>query len=56
MPGRVRPLKLSPQLMPLLGIFALVLLLAGCDRCGEWIKSEGGKTPLVCKGDGPKAQ
>jgi len=50
--GRARSLKFSP----LLGVFALALLLAGCDRCGEWIKSEGGKTPLICKGDGPKAQ
>jgi hypothetical protein len=53
MPKRFYPLKLS-LLMPLLGIFALALLLAGCDRCGDWIKSEGGNTPLVCKGDGPK--
>ncbi|HEY4862607.1 MAG TPA: hypothetical protein VIH65_00660 [Xanthobacteraceae bacterium] len=56
MPKRARPLKFSPQLTLLLGVFALALLLAGCDRCGEWIKSEGGKTPLICKGDGPKAQ
>lgn len=56
MHGPSRPLKLMPQLMPLLGIFALALLLAGCDRCGEWLKSEGGNTPLVCKGDGPKPQ
>jgi hypothetical protein len=52
MPERFRPLRLSP----LLGIFALALLLAGCDRCGEWLKSESGKMPLVCKGDGPKPQ
>jgi hypothetical protein len=54
MPKRFRLLKLSPQLKPLLGVFALAFLLAGCDRCGEWIKSQGGNTPLVCKGDGPK--
>jgi hypothetical protein len=52
MPERFRPLKFSP----LLGVFALALLLAGCDRCGEWLKSESGKTPIVCKGDGPKPQ
>lgn len=52
---RFYPLKLSP-LAPLLGILALALLLAGCDRCGYWIKSEGGNTPLVCKGYGPKPQ
>ncbi len=46
----------SLKLMPLLGIFALVLLLAGCDRCGDWVKSEGGNTLIVCKGDGPKPQ
>jgi hypothetical protein len=56
MQKRFYPLKPSPQLMPLLGIFALALLLAGCDRCGNWIKSEGGNTPIVCKGDGPKPQ
>ena len=52
MPERFRPLKISP----LLGVFALALLLAGCDRCGDWVKSEGGHTLLVCKGDGPKPQ
>jgi hypothetical protein len=54
MPDHSRPLKL----LPLLGVFALALalLLAGCDRCGDWIKSEGGKMPLACKGDGPKPQ
>ena len=52
MPERSRSLKL----LPLLGVFALALLLAGCDRCGELIKSVGGNTPLVCKSDGPKPQ
>jgi len=52
MPKRFRPLKLSP----LLGVLALALLLAGCDRCGDLIKSAGGNTPLVCKGDGAKPQ
>ena len=52
MPERARPLKLPP----LVGVFALALLLAGCDRCGDLIKSAGGNTPLVCKGDGPKPQ
>jgi hypothetical protein len=56
MHGPSSPLKLLPQLTPLPGIFALALLLAGCDRCGDLIKSAGGNTPLVCKGDGPKAQ
>ena len=48
----------SPRLKFLLpiGIFALALMLAGCDRCGDLIKSAGGNMPLVCKGDGPKAQ
>jgi hypothetical protein len=48
----------SPRLKLLspLGIFALALMLASCDRCGDLIKSMGGNTPLVCKGDGPKAQ
>jgi hypothetical protein len=55
MPKRFYPLKLS-LLMPLLCMLTLALLLAGCDRCGDWIKSEGGNTPLVCKGDGPKPQ
>lgn len=32
------------------------LLVAGCDRCGEWLKSEGGATQLACKSDGPKPQ
>lgn len=44
----------SLKLVPLLG--ALALLLAGCDRCGDLIKSMGGNTPLVCKSDGPKPQ
>lgn len=52
MPEHARPLKLPP----LLGFFALALLLAGCDRCGDLIKSAGGNTPLVCKGDGAKPQ
>ena len=52
MHGPSSPLKLLPPL----GIFALALLLAGCDRCGDLIKSAGGNTPLVCKGDGPKVQ
>ena len=52
MPGPSPRLKLSV----LLGTFALALLLASCDRCGDWIKSEGGATPLACKGDGPKPQ
>jgi len=47
---RALPLKF----LPALGIFALALLLAGCDRCGDWMKSEGGKVPQVCKSDGPK--
>jgi hypothetical protein len=50
MQGSLHRLKFLPSL----GLFALALLLAGCDRCGDWIKSEGGKVPLVCKGDGPK--
>jgi hypothetical protein len=53
---RFRPLKFSLRLTPLMGVFTLALLLAGCDRCGDWIKSEGGNTPIVCKGDGPKPQ
>jgi hypothetical protein len=52
MPGRSPRLKL----LPYFGVFALALLLAGCDRCGDLIKSQGGNTPLVCKGDGPKPQ
>ena len=35
---------------------ALALLLAGCDRCGDLVKGEGGKAPLACKGDGPQPQ
>lgn len=46
----------SLKLVSLLGVFALALLLAGCDRCGDLIKSMGGNTPLVCKSDGPKPQ
>jgi hypothetical protein len=52
MPKRASPLKLPP----LVGVFALALLLAGCDRCGDLIKSAGGNAPLVCKGDGAKPQ
>jgi hypothetical protein len=37
-------------------LVALFLLVAGCDRCGEWLKGEGGNAPLACKSDGPKAQ
>ena len=40
-------------------IFALIVLaiwLAGCDRCGDWVRADGGATPLACKGDGPKPQ
>jgi hypothetical protein len=37
-------------------LVALALLLASCDRCGDWIKSEGAAVPLACKGDGPKPQ
>ena len=50
MPGSRNRMKLLPPL----GLFALALLLAGCDRCGDWMKSEGGKVPLACKSDGPK--
>jgi hypothetical protein len=46
----------SLKLVPFLGVLALALLLAGCDRCGDLIKSVGGNTPLVCKSDGPKPQ
>ncbi len=52
MPRPSRSLKLSP----LFGIFALALMLSACDRCGDWIKAEGGKVPDACKGDGPKPQ
>ena len=52
MPERSRPLKL----WSLLGVVTLALVLAGCDRCGDWMKSAGGNTPLVCKSDGPKPQ
>jgi hypothetical protein len=52
MPKRAFPLKLPP----LVGVLALALLLAGCDRCGDVIKSAGGNTPVVCKGGGAKPQ
>jgi hypothetical protein len=45
-----RPLKFLPPI----GLLALALFLAGCDRCGDWIKSEGGNAPQVCKSDTPK--
>jgi hypothetical protein len=37
-------------------VIAVAMLVAGCDRCGEWLKSEGGSAPLACKSDGPKPQ
>jgi hypothetical protein len=37
------------------GLF-VAILLASCDRCGDWIKSEAGNTPLACKSDGPKPE
>jgi hypothetical protein len=52
MPEPLRPLKFSP----LFGVFAFALLLAACDRCGDWVRNEGGKVPLACKSDGPKPQ
>jgi hypothetical protein len=38
------------------GILVLAVLLSACDRCGDFLKSEGGQTPLSCKSDGPKPQ
>jgi hypothetical protein len=37
-------------------VVALAILVAGCDRCGEWLRSEGGSAPLACKSDRPKPQ
>lgn len=42
--------------LPRLGLFALVLVLAGCDSCGDFIKGASGQTPLSCKSDGPQPQ
>ncbi|HXY89332.1 MAG TPA: hypothetical protein VEH75_01790 [Xanthobacteraceae bacterium] len=44
------------RLSKIFALIALAIWLAGCDRCGDWIKSEGGATPLACKSDGPKPQ
>jgi len=44
------------KLAELSALLLLFALAAGCDRCGEWLKSEGGGTPLACKSDGPKPQ
>ncbi|HLL27769.1 MAG TPA: hypothetical protein VKT73_08985 [Xanthobacteraceae bacterium] len=44
------------RLAQLFGLCAFALLLAGCDRCGDWVRSEGGKVPSACKSDGPKPQ
>jgi len=38
------------------GILAIALMLSACDRCGNFLRSEGGQTPLSCKSDGPKPQ
>jgi len=37
-------------------VIAWLTLVAGCDRCGDWLKSEGGSAPLACKSDGPRPQ
>jgi hypothetical protein len=42
--------------LPLLGLFALMLVLSGCDSCGDFFHGQGTNTPLSCKGDGPKPQ
>jgi hypothetical protein len=46
----------SPRLLQCFAALALALLIAGCDRCGDWVKAEGGQAPLACKSDGPKPQ
>jgi hypothetical protein len=50
----IRMKLLRQKIFSLSIIIAFALVLSACDRCGDWIKSEGGQNPIACKGDGPK--
>jgi hypothetical protein len=39
---------------PLLGMLALALVLAGCDKCSDFFSPAKSGSPQACKGDGPK--